>query len=303
MFKRIVEDYWMRIGELRQYEPRPLLWDALPHPRSAPGRLPRLAVVTPSFRQAAFIEATMESVLSQNYPGLAYAVHDGGSKDGSAEIIARHAARLAFWESAPDKGQADAIAKGFARVAKDIGPDDLMAWLNSDDLYAPGALRHVGDYFARHPDVDAVYGHRIVIDDRGRDVGRWILPPHEPQSLEWVDYVPQETLFWRRRAWDAVGGIDSSFQFALDWDLLARFTRKRLRIVRLPRFLGGFRVHDEQKTSRQIHSTGADEMTRIRTDFHGPERQGDWETINAWVRRIRLRGALTSRLMALGIRI
>jgi hypothetical protein len=102
-----------------------------------------------------------------------------------------------------------------------------MAWFNSDDLVAPRALGS-SPVFRAHPDVDVVYGHRIIIDDADREIGRWIMPRHEPASIEWIDYVPQETLFWRKRAWDLAGGIDPSFQFALDWDLLARFQPGRL---------------------------------------------------------------------------
>jgi GT2 family glycosyltransferase len=162
-------------------------------------------------------------------------------------------------------------------------------------------LRFVGEYFAAHPEVDAIYGHRIIIDDEDRDVGRWIMPRHDPATLEWIDYVPQETLFWRKRAWDRAGGIDPTFQFALDWDLLARFQQAGCRLIRVPYFLGAFRVHAEQKTSQVIHTTGADEMRRIRARFHG-ERQDDFATIERHARRTRFRGALTARLLALGVR-
>ena len=302
LFKRIVEDYWMQIGVLRHYDPRPLRWDErLPGPRLPDAKLPQVGLVTPSYGQEKFIERTMLSVLDQHYPKLLYIVQDGGSKDRSAEIIARHAARLRHWESVPDKGQADAIHRGFQRLEDALGPNDLMAWLNSDDLLAPGALRFVAEYFATHPEVDVIYGHRIIIDDDDRDVGRWIMPRHNPATLEWIDYVPQETLFWRKRAWDLAGGIDPSFQFALDWDLLARFQQAGAHVVRVPYFLGAFRVHAEQKTSQAIHTTGADEMRRIRTRFHG-ERQDDFATINQHARDARFWGAVTARLHAVGIR-
>ena len=314
LFHRVVETYWMQIGVLRHYDPRPLKWDdrllcraGSPDPagsRSAAGSgVPALqiAVVTPSYGQEKFIERTLRSVLDQAYPKLLYVVQDGGSPDRSAEIIARHAPRLRHWASEPDRGQADAIVRGFAHVTPALGPDDVMAWLNSDDLLAPGALRFVGEYFARHPAVEVIYGHRIIIDDDDRDIGRWIMPRHNPQTLEWIDYVPQETLFWRKRAWDLAGGVDPSFQFALDWDLLARFQQAGCRIVRVPYFLGAFRVHAEQKTSQAIHTTGADEMRRIRTRFHG-ERQDDFATINRHARHTRFWGAVTARWHEIGVR-
>jgi glycosyltransferase involved in cell wall biosynthesis len=228
-------------------------------------------------------------------------VQDGASRDSSPEIIERYAARLTHWASEPDKGQADAIRKGFSHISPELGPNDIMAWFNSDDLAAPRALAFVATYFARHPDVDVIYGHRIIIDDADREVGRWILPSHEEDSIEWIDYVPQETLFWRKRAWDVAGGIDPTFQFALDWDLLARFQQAGCKIVRLPYFLGCFRVHSQQKTSQVIHTTGADEMARIRLRFHGSEKD-DAAMIEQHARRIRFRGAVTARLQAAGIR-
>jgi ADP-heptose:LPS heptosyltransferase/GT2 family glycosyltransferase len=302
-FKRVVEDYWMQIGVLQHYPPRPLRWDKRmrKHLRRPLDQLPRIGLVTPSYGQATFIESTMLSVLNQRYPKLSYVVQDGGSTDASPAIIQRYADQLHHWESVPDRGQADAVEKGFAHLQDELGPDDVMAWLNSDDLLAPRTLATVAEYFASHPDVDVIYGHRIIIDWQDQEIGRWIMPPHEPDSLAWIDYVPQETMFWRRRAWDRAGGIDPSFQFALDWDLLARFTQAGCKIMRVPFFLGCFRVHPTQKTSAAIHTTGADEMARIRRRFHG-ENQDDHATISRWASRIRFRGAVTARLLALGVR-
>lgn len=146
-----------------------------------------------------------------------------------------------------------------------------MAWLNSDDLLLPGALNVVGEYFASHPEVDLVYGHRILIDEEGAEIGRWVLPPHSDKALSWADFIPQETLFWRRSLWDRVGGIDESFRFAMDWDLLLRFRDAGARMVRLPHFLGAFRIHGAQKTSAQINEIGMREMEILRKRVHGRE--------------------------------
>jgi ADP-heptose:LPS heptosyltransferase/GT2 family glycosyltransferase len=302
IFRKVVEDYWMKIGILKQYGPRPISWDdRLGKPAAADEALPKIGIVTPSFEQPAFLESTMLSILNQDYPKLLYVVEDGGSRDSSPEIIARYASRLRHWASEPDKGQADAVRRGFGRIESELGPGDLMAWFNSDDLVAPRALRFVAGYFATHPEVDVVYGHRIIIDDADREIGRWIMPRHEADSIEWIDYVPQETLFWRKRAWDLSGGVDPSFQFALDWDLLARFHMAGCKIVRLPYFLGCFRVHAQQKTSQVIHTTGAEEMSRIRQRFHGAGKDNA-AMIERHAQRIRFRGALTARLHAAGIR-
>ena len=114
-------------------------------------------------------------------------------------------------------------------------------------------------YFAEHPDVDVVYGNRRDDRRRRRQIGAWILPAHDDIVLTLADYVPQETLFWRRRIWEAAGGcVDTSFKYALDWDLLLRFREAGATMVRLPRFLGAFRVHDEQKTTATRTSATTD---------------------------------------------
>ena len=301
LYRRVLEGFWMQLGTLHQYESRPLVWDrGLSSARRAGSPALKIGIVTPSYNQAAYLERTLRSVLEQDYPNLIYVVQDGASTDGSPAIVQRYAARLHASESAPDQGQADAIRQGFDRLTGALGPDDVMAWLNSDDLLAPGALAFVGRYFAEHPRVDAIYGHRLIIDPTDREIGRWVLPRHRPETLRWIDFVPQETLFWRKRAWDLVGGIDPSFHFALDWDLLLRLQEVGLRIERVPYFLGAFRVHDEQKTSAQIHTRGHDEMQRVRTRLHGAT--PDHSRLDTETRRAQLRGAITARLLELGVR-
>ena len=249
-----------KLGVLLQHAPVPARLPA-PRTRAARGESgPSFCIVSPSFRQAPFVERTIRSVLDQGYSGVSYFIQDGGSDDGTLEVVRKYEDRLAGWDSRPDSGQAEAVNRGFARVGGDI-----MSWLNTDDVLLPGSLAYVAGYFASHPEVDVVYGNRILIDEDDREIGRWILPPHEDGVLSWADFVPQETLFWRRRAWEMAGGrLDESFQFALDWDLLIRFRDAGARFARLPRFLGGFRVHARQKTSALISELGAREMDRIR---------------------------------------
>lgn len=244
---------------------------------------PRFSIVTPSFQQALFLAETLDSVLQQKGVSGDYFVQDGGSTDGSPAIIMQCAQThplkqppeeksaktipLTRWESAPDGGQAAAIARGFAQSAG--SPDDLMAWINSDDFYLPGALAFVAGYFAIHPEVDAIYGHRILVDEHSREIGRWFLPKHDPEVLRLNDFVPQETLFWRRRIWDKVGGVNKSFKFAMDWDLLLRFQAAGARIVRVPYFLACFRIHTAQKTSSAMHAIGQGEIDQLRARTYG----------------------------------
>ena len=253
-----------RIGNLRQHAPRSLVVPTSYLLTDAPRPAPTISVVTPSFQQGRFLERTLYSVTSQHYPGTEYIVQDGGSSDGTVDILHRFDHLLSSWRSEPDEGQADALNRAFQRSTGEI-----MAYLNSDDLMLPGTLAYVAGHFAAHPEIDAIYGNRILIDEHDQKIGSWVLPPHDDRVLGLADYVPQETLFWRRSLWDAAGGYcDPSFSYALDWDLLLRMRDAGARFARLPRFLGAFRIHDEQKTTA-ARELGMVECIRLRKRVHG----------------------------------
>jgi len=253
-----------RLGLLYQHSPRQLTVPASYYTVNAPDPAPTISIVTPSYNQGHFVERTLYSVVSQSYPALQYVVQDGGSTDDTVEILRRYEGSLTAWTSERDGGQADAINRGFAKTSGEI-----MAYLNSDDLFLPGSLAFVARYFAEHPGVDVLYSHRLIIDGDDHHVGSWILPPHDSDELTFVDYVPQETLFWRRRIWEAAGGqIDASMHFALDWDLLLRMRAAGATMVRLPRFLGAFRAHDEQKT-QTLEDLYLSEAAALRQRVHG----------------------------------
>jgi len=259
-----------RLGWLSQYAPRPLRDTGAGRISSLTSH-PRVSIVTPSYQQGAFIERTIQSVLKQSYPNLQYFVQDGGSSDGTVSVLERYVDQLSGWISRKDSGQAQAINLGFHQTNGDI-----MAWLNSDDLLMPGALHAVVHYFNRHPEIDVVYGNRLLIDENDMEIGRWILPGHSNDALSWADFIPQESLFWRRRIWDKIDGhVDESFRFAMDWDLLVRFREAGARFGHIPKFLGAFRVHGQQKTSAAINDIGYAEMNRIRERIHGVVPSGD----------------------------
>lgn len=213
--------------------------------------LPSITIVTPSYNQAPFLETTLLSVLDQGYPNLEYFVFDGGSADGSVDIIRKHADRLAYWESKPDKGQADAIYRGFSRATGTI-----LGYLNSDDTLLPGALEKVGTYFLEHPESECVVGGSIIIDGEGRSAtGRWGLPrfamgtPVSFRSLlYWGCGFHQPASFWKRAAFEQTGGFDPSLQFCFDYDMFLRFARRQT-LDRISEFLACFRVHEKSKTS------------------------------------------------------
>lgn len=283
------------LGVLHQHKAKPLNIPLRYRRQINVDNFPMISIVTPSFNQGHFLEKTILSILDQHYPALEYVIQDGGSKDSSVEIIERYQSSLKYWESKKDKGQSNALNQGFQKTNGEI-----MAYLNSDDMLMPNTLHYVANYFNMHPEVDVVYGHRIIIDEYDQEIGRWILPPHNSDVLTWADYIPQETLFWRRRIWDKAGGnINEAFQFAMDWDLILRFKKANAVFARLPRFLGAFRVHIHQKTSEQIVQVGEKEMERLRTRCHG--KSVSPEEIRRNIRGYQIWSILYQKLYALGL--
>jgi glycosyltransferase involved in cell wall biosynthesis/GT2 family glycosyltransferase len=283
------------LGVLRQHPARSLCQERFPPQKRSARDLPSISIVTPSFNGGQTLGATIESVIDQNYPQLEYAVVDGGSADDTRHILARYQPKLSYCISEPDDGQAHAIVKGFAALNGDI-----MAYLNSDDMLMPGALSFVGNYFARHRNVDVIYGHRVIVDEAGQEVGRWILPRHDGRAVRFFDYVPQETLFWRRSLYEKVGGINPAFHFAMDWDLLLRFIADGARIRRVPYFLACFRVHAAQKTHTLLHSVGERERLHLLAREH-PE--GCYQKyVRQLQDRYRFRSSFCAILLKLGLR-
>lgn len=206
--------------------------------------LPKITVVTPSFNQAEFLERTMRSVLDQGYPNLEYIVIDGGSTDGSVDIIRKYADRLAYWVSEPDRGQTEAINKGLQRAT-----GEWVAWQNSDDVYYPGSFSNVAQAAAQHPEADLIIGNMMIIDAHDcnlRDV-RYVKPCHGALLAEGMVMVNQAA-FWRRRVNSEIGWLDESFQFSFDYEWFLRLTEKH-QGVHVNRILGGFRLHGATKTS------------------------------------------------------
>lgn len=213
---------------------------------------PQITIVTPSYNQVDYIEETIRSVLLQGYPNLEYIVMDGGSSDGSREIIEYYAPYLTYWRSEKDEGQSAAIKDGFEQ-ANGI----ILGWLNSDDLLLPGALFEIGHYFAKHPEVECVVGGSIVIDGTGDLVhDRMGLPrilrggSRSFKHLLLVDCgFFQPASFWRRDVYSEVGGLDPNFVFTMDYDLYLRFAKRRP-LTHIDKILACFRFHPNSKTSQ-----------------------------------------------------
>lgn len=242
--------------------------------------LPTISLITPSFNQAKFVQSTIRSVLRQRYPKMEYLFMDGGSTDGTLEVVKEYIPQFSHFETGPDGGQSAAISKGLK-----ISRGQIMAYLNSDDVLLPGTLNFVADYFNRYPDIDLIYGHRCIIDDNSNVMGHWILPPHQDFLMKRWDLIPQETCFWRRRIFERAGNIDSSFRFAMDYDFLVRVMQSG-RVRRVNRFLAAFRVHPGAKTSTQLASTGKAEIKRIQKKYRliMPPLVGDIFSLSVQVR-------------------
>jgi glycosyltransferase involved in cell wall biosynthesis len=204
---------------------------------------PLVSIVTPSFNQAQYLEETIRSVLEQDYPNLEYWIIDGGSTDGSLEIIQRYAHRLAGWVSEPDQGQTDAINKGCARAQGEI-----LAWLNSDDTYLPGAVSEAVYYLIQNPKTGMVYGDANLIDEYGKVLGAFPAAQTDYQQLRrGYVHIPQQSAFFRASLWRKVGPLDPSFYFAMDYDLWVRLAKvSRLKYIR--RRWANFRLHSSGKS-------------------------------------------------------
>lgn len=222
----------------------------------------KISIVTPSFNQAEFVEHTLQSVLSQDYREVEYIVVDGDSQDGTRETLEKYRSRLNWLIIEPDRGQADAIAKGFR-----LATGEILCFLNSDDLLMPGTMQFVADYFHSNSQIDAIYSNRIDIDEHDNITGFWILPPHSDYCMSRWDFVPQETCFWRRSLMEKSGTINADFSFALDYDLFVRMMRHG-NFKRVNRFLAAFRRHPQSKSTTAYETVGRQEVAQVQQMNH-----------------------------------
>lgn len=230
----------------------------MPTEHQHPEVMPKVSIVTCSYQQGRYLDATMRSVLEQRYADLEYIVIDGASSDNSLQVIERYADRLHYWVTEPDAGQTDALIKGFSHSTGDI-----QGWLCSDDLLLPGALELITRYFNDHPEVDAVYGDSLWINN----AGRYLWPKKENNFNRFTflfdhNYISQPSMFWRRSLYEKVGGLDRHFNLAMDADLWERFSR-HTDIAHIPAYLSCMRYYPEQKT-RAMRPQGMKEDQRIR---------------------------------------
>lgn len=218
---------------------------------------PRISIVTPVFNRADMIEQTIQSVLGQHYPNLEYIIIDGGSTDGTVDIIRRYENRLAYWISEPDNGMYDAIMKGLAHATGDI-----LAWINSDDMYHPNALNIVGQIFSQLHDVEWITGTPTLYNAEGLcmkvfSTPRWSWQRFKSGDFRWLQ---QESTFWRRSLWDKVGGLDMQYELAADFDLWCKMFQYA-KLYSVNTILGGFREHGNQLSLTQADKYAAEVKT------------------------------------------
>jgi len=207
-------------------------------------RLPSISLVTPSLNQGKFIRATIESVLSQDYPDLDYRVQDGGSTDETLAVLREYEGRVAF-VSEKDRGQADAINRGLSKATGDV-----LGYLNSDDVLLPGALSAVGEVFASDPELLFLWGRASYLDKAGRVVSPYLVKPDAIARVADACFVAQPAAFFRRKVWDEIGPFDESLHHTMDYDywlrIAARYPQSKMRF--LDRELAGCRMHADAKT-------------------------------------------------------
>ena len=225
---------------------------------------PRISIVTPSFNQGAFIEDTIRSVLEQAYPDLEYIVIDGGSTDQTLDVLKKHGNSLT-WISEPDRGQAHALNKGVR-----LTTGEIIGYLNSDDVYEPGALLRVGQFFAAHPTASWLTGRCRTVDLDGNEIRRPItlyknlwLKSRSRRALMILNYISQPATFWRRDVLAKVGGFDESLVYAMDYDYWLRVGR-HYRLWTLDDYLASFRVHPASKAGSSASAQFKSDLNILR---------------------------------------
>jgi len=218
---------------------------------------PTVSVITPSYNQSRYLEQTIRSVLEQNYPRLEYFVMDGGSTDASVEIIRRYENRLAGWVSEPDRGQADAINKGFRRATGEI-----IAWLNSDDVYQPGVIQKAVNAFAQHPAAAMIYGDVLSIDENSRPFNLQTFRAFTLPDLMAFNIISQPAVFMRRAALEQAGFLDPTYHLLLDHHLWLRMARLAP-LIYLPETLAAARYHAEAKNLSRTADFGREALRLV----------------------------------------
>jgi glycosyltransferase involved in cell wall biosynthesis len=247
---------------------------------------PRIALVTPVFNSGEYVEATIESVLSQKYPNLDYFIVDGGSTDGTVDVIRKYEGQISGWISEPDKGMYDALNKGFARTQ-----GEAMGWISATDVILPGGLGVVGGVFRDLPDVAWITGRPTWIDDAGETIKVGELPrwSRMPFLAGYNRYIQQESTYWKRSLWDKAGGyVDASRRMCSDFELWVRFFRHAM-LYSVDARIGGFRSHEASLGLQNLEECHRIQEEIVEAELAGMPRGKTlklWRMLNSGVKGI-----------------
>jgi glycosyltransferase involved in cell wall biosynthesis len=224
---------------------------------------PRISVITPSYNQGEFLEATIRSVLDQQYPNLEYIVIDGLSADNSKEIIQKYSSKIAYWCSEKDNGQSQALNKGLERAT-----GSLVGWINSDDLYYPGSLEALARCFEEDPGLDVVFADYDYIDDEGKTVHRRKETRYDLKTSYWTAecFHANVAALFRRECFQKWGGLREDLHMAMDYEFYLRLGVHGCRFAHLPRPCGAYRLHSLSKTVTS-QARSLEETRKIRNEY------------------------------------
>jgi glycosyltransferase involved in cell wall biosynthesis len=221
---------------------------------------PLVSIVTPSYQSITFLEEAMRSVFTQDYPRIEYIVADGGSTDGTLELLERHCDRLRYF-SGKDEGPADAIDKGLR-----IASGDIFGWINADDTLLPGAVRAATEYLTAHPDVDVVYGEGNWIDEKGQWISRYPTLPFDAHVLERDCFICQPAAFIRASAYRRCP-LDPLVKLSFDYDLWIRMAKQGLKFAAIPNYMACTRMHPEALTLKAREAVLQASMELLRRHY------------------------------------
>jgi len=221
---------------------------------------PTLSIITPSYNQCEYLEENIHSVRSQNYPDIEHIVVDGGSDDGTVDLLKKYENEYNLrWVSEPDRGQSHAINKGI-----EMANGNWIGWQNSDDFYLSKSFEKFSQAIEENPRSDIIYGDLLIVDENGNEIGRkYSIPPFKFVQRHWSLFTSNQSLFMRKESLESIGLLNEEYEYTMDADLFWRISNSDFRIKAIPEFLGAIRKHENAKTSEDYIPQQVAELEQI----------------------------------------